>query len=84
MSMRSELLSDDLDYITEFLRQLKPKIQDLVCTGVELHQPNDRSVVFHILRKNDEGSRESSIVLISAQLILDMIGENEIFHEKDA
>jgi hypothetical protein len=83
-SLRGELSSDDLASITGALRYMKPKMKDLMCVGVEEPQPNDQSVVFHVTSKNDVGEREPSLVLISAEYILEMFGGTGNVAERNA
>jgi two-component SAPR family response regulator len=72
--MREELSIEDLASITKALRILKPKSKDLICVGVEMPQPNDLNVVFHVSEKNHEGKREENIIMISAEIILERFG----------
>jgi hypothetical protein len=73
-TLREELTIEDLASITGALRKLRPKMKGLVCLGVEVPQPNDQSVVFHVTSKNDDGQSEPSLILISAELLLEMFG----------
>lgn len=74
VTLRDELSVEDLISVTKALRILRPKQPELVCVGVEVPQPNDRSVVFHIMDVNEAGERVPSIIIISAELILEMFG----------
>jgi len=73
VTLRDELTVDDLISVTGALRKLKPKMKDLICVGIEVPQPNDRSVVFHVMTRNDD-KKEPSIVIISAEYILEVFG----------
>jgi len=73
-ALRDELSIEDLASITGALRKLRPKMKELVCVGVEAPQLNDLSVVFHVSSKNAAGENEPSLVIISAELLLEMFG----------
>lgn len=83
-ALRDELSIEDLASITKALRILKPKQPELICIGVEVPQPNDRSVVFHVMDKNDEGEHVSSVMIISAELILELFGGTGNAAERNA
>lgn len=83
-ALRDELSVEDLISITGALRKLKPKMKDLVCVGVEVPQPNDQSVVFHVISKDENGNNDPSLVLLSAELLLEMFGGTGHVAEKDA
>lgn len=83
-ALRDELSVKDLASITKALRQLRPKMKDLVCVGVEVPQPNDQSVVFHVISKDENGNNDPSLVLVSAELLLEMFGGTGHVAEKDA
>lgn len=74
VTLRDELTSEDMVSLTGALQKLRPDMKDLTCIGVEVPQPNDKSVVFHVTSNNDRGVQENSIILISAQLLLEMFG----------
>lgn len=74
VALRDELSIEDLASLTSALRKLKPKMKDLVCVGVEVPQPNDQSVVFHVISTDYSGKRENSLIMISAELLLEMFG----------
>lgn len=73
-ALREELSIEDLVSITGALRKLRPKMTDLVCVGVEVPQPNDQSVVFHVVSKDESGKSDPSLIIISAELLLEMFG----------
>lgn len=73
-TLREELSVEDLESITKALRILRPKMEGLVCIGVEVPQPNDQCVVFHVVSNDNNGKKEPSLILISAELLLEMFG----------
>ena len=73
-ALREELSIEDLVSITGALRKLRPKMKELVCVGVEVPQPNDQSVVFHVVSKDENGKSDPSLIIISAELLLEMFG----------
>lgn len=73
-ALRDELTVDDLIAITNALRILRPNQPNLFCVGVEVPQPNDQSVVFHVAEKKEDGSRDEFVMMVSAELILEMFG----------
>jgi hypothetical protein len=83
-ALRDELSIEDLISITGALRKIKPNMKDLVCVGVEVPQPNDQNVVFHVISGDKSEKREASLVLISAEFILEMFGGTGNVAERDA
>ena len=73
-ALRDELSVEDLISITSVLRKLRPKMKELVCVGVEVPQPNDQSVVFHVISKDENGNNDPSLIIISAEFLLEMFG----------
>jgi hypothetical protein len=74
--LRPELSIKDLISLTDALRILRPNEKDIVCVGVEVPQPNDRNVVFHVV-SGKKDSREESVIMVSAELLLDMFGKTD-------
>jgi hypothetical protein len=74
VKLRSELSIDDLVSITNALRMLRPHEKSLVCLGVEVPRQNDKNVVFHVVSDKKDGRREESIIMVSADLLLEMFG----------
>ena len=74
--LRTELTVNDLASITDAVRKLKPQLNNHNCIGVEVPREGDANVIFHMRPEKDEddGAREDSIVIISAQLILELFG----------
>jgi hypothetical protein len=83
-ALRDELSIADLAAITGVLRKLKPRMPGLTCIGVEVPQPNDQSVVFHVISSDHTGKQEPSLILISAELLLEMFGGSEHANERNA
>lgn len=83
-ALREELSIEDLMSITGALRKLRPKMSDLVCVGVEVPQPNDQSVVFHVVSSDNNGKKEPSLIMISAELLLEMFGGTGNIAERTA
>lgn len=73
VKLREELSVEDLVDITKAVRILKPELSDHSCIGVEVPQENDRNVVFHMYPNSDDNN-EITVVMISANLILEMFG----------
>ena len=84
VTLRDELTPKELITVSNALRKLKPKLKGLVCTGVEVPQMNDKSVVFHVVSKNAEGNQDPSIVLISAELLIELFAGTDIGDEQEA
>ena len=84
VTLRDELTAKELITVSRALRKLKPKLTGLVCTGVEVPQMNDRSVVFHVTSMNDEKKPEKSVILISAELLIELFAGSDIGDEQEA
>lgn len=72
--LREELTFEDLVSITAALRKLKPELEGYSCIGVEKPKEGDKNVVFHILPVKNDEEKESSVVMVSADLILELFG----------
>lgn len=76
VEMREELSYDDLVSLTRVIHAIKPDTIGHVCVGVELPKLGDKNVVFHLvpIDKNSEG--DSSILMVSADYLLEMFGND--------
>lgn len=66
----------DLQQATNFIHHIKPSLRDKLVFAIEIPQPLDQSVVFHLMkRKVEEGEARSKedneIFLLSAEYILE-------------
>jgi hypothetical protein len=84
VTLRDELTTRDLLTVSKALRKLRPKVKGLVCVGVEVPQLNDKSVVFHVVSRNAEGNPEPSLILLSAEYLLEMFGGTDVGDEQEA
>ena len=84
VTLRDELTPNELLIVSKALRKLKPKLKGLVCTGVEVPQMNDRSVVFHVTSMSAEKKPEQSVILISAELLIELFAGSDIGDEQEA
>jgi hypothetical protein len=75
VKMREELSIEDLISLTKAVRILRPALCEYVCVGVEMPQIGDRNVIFHMQGPKDSSDkRDETVVMVSADLILEMFG----------
>jgi hypothetical protein len=75
VKMRDELSIEDLISLTKAVRILRPALNEYVCVGVQAPRLGDRNVIFHMRGpENSDCTRDETVVMISADLILEMFG----------
>jgi hypothetical protein len=63
--LREDLGITELLFATEIIHKLKPALKEYVCSGIEIPQPNDRNVVFHMCSADDK-----RVVMISTDYFI--------------
>jgi peptidyl-tRNA hydrolase len=74
--LREDVSTEDLAYLTNFLHRHKPETKDRLVIGIQKPQPGDKNVKFVMMTRSKEVEKEFSTVMIAAEWILDMLGDN--------
>lgn len=74
ITFRIDVSAQDLIDVTRRLHILKPSTRDRVVIGVREPNAGDQNVIFHMSPK-DNGDEEESVVMLSAQYIIEMLGD---------
>ncbi len=61
----------DLKRATDFIHHIKPTLKDSIVYAIEKSKPFDMNVVFHIANIKDTDAKDRSVLMISAEYILE-------------
>jgi hypothetical protein len=81
--MRDDVSFEDLVAFTMMIHKMRPDLEDKIVLQIQKIREGDKSLVFHLydrLKNENDVSRqdaESTVVIISFELILDFFGIKE-------